>query len=416
MHPKIVSTRIFEKIMERLYQQVICEHFQQHQQMLFLAGPRQVGKTTLVQAVAGSFSHFLYLNFDVEQDRFLILKGEKAIISEINLNRLSETPPLLILDELHKYKRWKSLLKSLYDQYKSRLLILVTGSAKLDIYKKGGDSLMGRYILYRIHPFSTAEILHQPITENCINTPQSISDEAWKTLTEYGGFPDPYLKHNLRFLKQWSRLRRNQLFSEEIRTLKQVQDIAHIEMLAVLLKENTGQQLNYSNLATALRVSVDTIIRWINILEAFYYCFRLRPWHKNVKRSLVKEPKVYLWDWAEIENPGFRVENMLACHLLKAVHFWTDYGLGEYELYYLRDKEQREVDFLVTKNRQPWFLVESKLTDNQSISKSLYHYQEQLKVPYAFQVVFDLPFVNRNCFEIKEPVIVSAQTFLSQLI
>src|SRR3990167_2261200 len=144
--------------MKRLYQSVIVEHFKNNAQMLFLAGPRQVGKTTLTQATAQLFDHSHYLNFDIEKDRTVILQGEQAIGLSLPLNTLSTVRPLLILDELHKYKHWKSLLKGFYDRYQSQVDIIVTGSAKLDIYQKGGDSLMGRYLLYRIHPLSVAEI------------------------------------------------------------------------------------------------------------------------------------------------------------------------------------------------------------------------------------------------------------------
>ena len=402
--------------MKRLYQSIIQEHFQNNTQMLFLAGPRQVGKTTLTQAVTYLFEESLYLNFDIEKDRAIILQGEIAIAKNLHLDTLHTTQPLLILDEFHKYKHWKTLLKGFHDQYKSRVATIVTGSAKLDIYKKGGDSLMGRYLLYRIHPLSVAELLNQPINEHCINPPKSLPIESWQTLIEYGGYPDPYLKNNLRFSRQWGRLRRNQLFNEEIRSLKQVQDIHHIEMLATLLKEQCGQQINYSSLATALRVSTDTVIRWISVLESFYYCFRIRPWFKNIKRSLVKEPKIYLWDWSNINDAGARAEALVACHLHKAIHFWTDYGLGEFELFYLRDKEQHEVDFLVTRDSQPWFLVEVKQSDNQGISKNLYYFQKQLKAPHAFQVALNLPFVAKDCFTEHQPIIVPALTLLSQLV
>src|SRR3990167_6597488 len=272
--------------MQRLYQNVIEQHFNRHDQMLFLAGPRQVGKTTLVENMAQYYSDSLYLNFDKEKDRLLILKGEYAIIQALRLDTLRVSSPLVILDELHKYKYWKNLLKGIYDEYKKRINIVVTGSAKLDIYKKGGDSLMGRYFLYHIHPLSVAEILNQPLIEGMIHAPKPIPALAWQTLMNYGGYPEPYLKDDARFSRQWHRLRRNQLFNEEIRTLSQIQDIPMIEMLAQLLRDQGGQLINYSSLAVAIRVSVDTVIRWIGVLESFYYCFRIRPWHKNVKRSL----------------------------------------------------------------------------------------------------------------------------------
>jgi predicted AAA+ superfamily ATPase len=160
---------------------------------------------------------------------------------------------------------------------------------------------------------------------------------------------------------------------------------------------------------------VDTIRRWVEVLKSFYYCFSLQPWSKNIARSLLKEPKLYLWDWSLIEDEGHRHENLVASHLLKAIHFWTDQGLGDFGLHYLRTKDQHEVDFLVTKDKEPWFLVEVK-TKAKGLSSALFRFQEETKAPHAFQLAFDLPFVAKNCFEEKGPILVPAQTFLSQLI
>jgi hypothetical protein len=173
---------------------------------------------------------------------------------------------------------------------------------------------------------------------------------------------------------------------------------------------------NYSELAKKIHVSSETVRRWIETLKALYYCFSIQPWTTNISKSLLKEPKIFLWDWSLAEDKGQRLENFVASHLLKAVHFWTDRGFGDYELYFLRDKEQREVDFLVTKDKKPWFLVEVKSSSHQGISKSLYYFQEQTGAPHAFQVAFDLPYVQKDCFSHKKPLIVPATTLLSQLI
>ena len=173
--------------------------------------------------------------------------------------------------------------------------------------------------------------------------------EQFQQLIDFGGFPEPFLKNNERFANQWHRLRQTQMIQEDIRALSQIQEIAQLGMLADVLIAQAGQLISYTSLANQINASIPTVQRWIKSLEAFYYCFTLRPWSKNVKRSLRKEPKIYLWDWSNIEDKGARCENMVAAHLLKAVHFWQDSGLGEYDLYFLRDKEKREVDFLVTK-------------------------------------------------------------------
>src|SRR3569832_781066 len=207
-----------------------------------------------------------------------------------------------------------------------------------------------------------------------------------------------------------------QLFSEDLRDLTRIHDLGQMQILAELLSHQAGCLTNYSILANKVSVSVETVKRWIDVLKSFYYCFTLQPWTKNITRSLLKEPKVFLWDWSFVTDEGARFENCIASHLLKAVHFWTDQGLGDYGLYYLRDKEKREVDFVVTKNKKPWFIVDVKKSGKEGLSKALFHYQKLTNAPHAFQVVFDLPYVEGDCFKATEPVIVPASTFLSQLI
>jgi len=254
---------------------------------------------------------------------------------EIGLNYLQEEPQVVIFDEIHKYSKWKDFLKGFFDVNSSKTRIIVTGSSKLDIFKKGGDSLMGRYFLYHLHPMSVREVVKPRLTEKEIHPPQPIDMHAFDSLLDFGGFPEPFSKANARFSNRWKRLRQQQIFTEDIRDLTQVQEIHQIELLAETLKYQTGQLTNYTNLAKKVRVSVDTLRRWIKILESLYYCFTLQPWSKNVPRSLLKQPKVYLWDWSLIADPGARAENFIASHLLKAVHWWTDNGFGEYGLYFL---------------------------------------------------------------------------------
>ena len=206
------------------------------------------------------------------------------------------------------------------------------------------------------------------------------------------------------------------MFREELRDLTRIQEIGQIEVMAEILLHQVGQPVNYSNLADDINVSVDTVRRWTSTLESLYYCFLIRPWFRNVPKSLRKQPKIYLWDWSSNSDKGARHENFVASHLLKAVHWWTDIGLGKYGLYYLRDKEKREVDFLVVKNEVPWFLVEVKTSTNKGINKDLYYFQNKTNTLHAFQIVFNSDFINRNCFNVKTPVRVPVKTFLSQLV
>lgn len=210
-------------------------------------------------------------------------------------------------------------------------------------------------------------------------------------------------------------IRKDQLFREDLRDGTRIQELGQLELLAELLRSQAAESMDYQSLSKKVGVSVDTVRRWLEVLKSFYYCFSIQPWSKNITRSLIKEPKLYLWDWSLVDEEGHRNENLVASHLLKAIHFWNDRGLGEYGLHYLRTKDKIETDFLVTKNRRPWFLVEVK-TKAKGISPALYHFQKETKAPHAFQVAFDLPFVHKSCFEEQKPILVPAQTFLSQLV
>lgn len=403
--------------MERLYTEVFEEHLREHRQMLFIMGPRQVGKTTTSLALKKKWGDGLYFNWDTIRDRRLILEGSQAFESLVKANELKEKPLLVIFDEIHKFDDWKNFLKSFFDTFSSEVKILVTGSARLNVFKKGGDSLMGRYFYYRYHPLSVGELIHpKEILKGFRKKPGKLLEKKFKTLLEFGGFPDPFLKNNRRFYNRWKKIRLEQLFEEEVRDLSRIQEIAQMEILAEILRDQIGQLVSFESLAKKVRVSSPTIRHWLEILKSFYYCFEIRPFHQNITRSLLKEPKYYLWDWSFCTDEGMRFENFIASHLQKAVHFWTDFGFGVYELYFLRDKEKREVDFLITKDNQPWMLVEAKLAKNH-LSPSLAYFQKMTKAPYAFQVILDMPYINKSCFEIKDqPLIVPARTFLSQLV
>ena len=275
---------------------------------------------------------------------------------------------------------------------------------------------MGRYFLYHVHPISVAELLRTFAPDKPISTPKEIPHNLFDALLEFGGFPEPFIKQNKRFYTRWKNLRNQQMLKEDIRDSSQIHEIAQLELLSYTLQYQSTQLLNYSNLSKKIRVSDQTIRRWVELLKSYYYCFTLKPWSQNISRGLLKEPKIYLWDWSILEDKGLKIENFIASHLLKAVNFWTDTGLGQYELYYLRDKDKKEVDFLVTENNKPWFLVEVKSSTKESISKNLYYFQKQTGAKHAFQIVFDLPYVDKDCFEYTEPIIVPAKTFLSQLV
>lgn len=395
-----------------MYEYLLKNHFQEENKMAFLVGPRQVGKTTTSMS---ALSKNVYLNWDNQEHRKTILEGPSSVMRLVGGENLQSSKPYIIFDEIHKYPKWKIFLKGFFDTFKIKVSICVTGSARLDIYKHGGDSMMGRYFLYRMHPLSVREIISPGLKDTEISSPRKIKEPDFNNLLIFGGYPETFLRANKRFYNKWRKLRLEQLFNEDLRDLSRITDIGRIKVLAEKLALSAGSSLNYSHLSNDLQVSVDTIRRWLEALESIYYCFRLRPYSKNITRSLLKEPKIYLWDWSHLADKGKRNENFIASHLLKAVHYYNDIGMGNFQLCYLRDKSHREVDFLVIRDNIPWFLVEVK-TGDQAISESLKYYKKLTKAPHAFQATFNMPFVNKNCFNEFEPVKVPVKTLLSQLV
>jgi predicted AAA+ superfamily ATPase len=394
----------------RFYDRVLQDHFARHRQMAWLSGPRQVGKTTTCQMEGTD-----YLNWDNADDRRLILRGPAAVTARLQLGRLQKVRPIVVFDELHKNKKWKAFLKGFFDVYGERTRIIVTGSSKLDIYRRGSDSLMGRYFLYRMHPFTVGEALRIDFPKDVIHPPSPLIDAEWQALWEHGGFPEPFLRRDARFTRRWRSLRHDQLTHEDIRDVAQIETLSLLETLTDILAERSGQQLIYSNLANEVGIAVDTVKRWIDLLQRLHFGFVVRPWFSNVSKALRKEPKWFLRDWSGIDSPGQRAETLMACHLLKTVEGWTDLGLGNFELRYLRDKLKREVDFLVVRDRKPWMLVDVKTSDTR-LSDSLHYFQTATKAKHAFQAVFELPYVEADCFKRTDPAVVPARTLLSQLL
>ena len=400
-------------IAPRIYDALLAEHLASHRQMAFVSGPRQVGKTTTCRLRADA-----YLNWDDLDDRETILAGPTRVAGVIGLDRLRAGTPVVLFDELHKFPRWKQFLKGFFDAYGNRVRIAVTGSSRLGIYRRGGDSLMGRYFSYRMHPISVAEIAAQDLPDpgRVVRAPREIEDADWDALWRHGGFPEPWLKRDRRFDRRWQSLRFEQLVREDIRDLAEVRQLDQLALMARLLGERSAEQIVFSNLAPVVRVSVDTVRRWVGALCDFHLGFLVRPWFRNVTRSLRKEPKWFLRDWASIADAGRRAETLVACHLLKAVEGWTDLGLGAFQLGYLRDKEKREVDFVVVRDGEPWFLVEVK-HGAASLSPALRRFQDQLGAPFAFQVALGGAYVAVDGFDRPgPPLTVPGRTLLSQLL
>jgi predicted AAA+ superfamily ATPase len=389
----------------------LAAHFASHRQMAFVSGPRQVGKTTICRGLSPDAAYF---DWDDEDARRVVLRGPAAVAEAAGLARVRDTPRVVVFDELHKFRRWKAFLKGFFDVHGHACRIAVTASSRLDVYRRGGDSLMGRYFLFRMHPLGVGEVACPESRDVLTTAPSPVSDADWDSLRLHGGFPEPFVRRDARFSTRWRGLRHQQLVREDVRDLTQVQVLDQLDVLVRLLEAGSAAQMSYSSLATQVRVTVDTIRRWLVLLEALHAGLRVRPWFRNVARSLRKEPKWYVRDWSNVEDPGARAETLVACHLLKAVETWEDAGLGRFELRYLRDKEQNEVDFVVVRDGRPWFLAEVKLSDDR-LSPALARFQRQTGAKHAFQVVVDAPFVAADPFGRRDPCVVPARTLLSQL-
>ncbi|MCU0288536.1 MAG: ATP-binding protein [Acidobacteria bacterium] len=346
------------------------------EKMVFIGGPRQVGKTTLARDCVASKYKASYYSWDKIDQRKKALQGEWNPDAE-----------LILLDEFHKYREWKSWIKGEYDVYKDKYRFLLTGSARLNIYSKGGDSLQGRYHYYTLHPFTYAEINNfkpqvQPGQEITFKEKGNGLDE----LLEYGGFPEPFIKQEARFLRRWNNEQIERLFKEDVRELTNIKDIGSLTLLANLLPGKVASILSVNSLANDLQVNFRTISNWLDVFETFYYCFRVAPYQSKMIASVRKEKKLYLWNWSHLVEEGSKLENLVALHLLKYCDFLYDYEGWNVSLFYLRDSTGREVDFLLTFNQQPWIAVEVK-TKETKLSGSVVYFKEKLQIPYCYQIV-----------------------------
>jgi uncharacterized protein len=324
--------------------------------MVLVAGPRQVGKTTLARSLPKAEAG--YLNWDIPEHRERILRRELP------------PGPLWIFDEIHKYRLWRNFLKGLYDGRPAGQRILVTGSARLDLYRYSGDSLQGRYHLLRLHPLSLAELG---------------DSAALEPLLRLGGFPEPFFGGSEVEARRWSREYRNLLIREELVSLEQVRDLGTLELLMIRLPELVGSPLSLNALREDLQVSHKTVASWVEILERLFALFRLPPFGSPRLRAVKKEQKHYHFDWTLVPDLPARFENLVACHLLKWVHFQQDTQGRDLELRYFRDTDGREVDFVVTERRKPLIFVECKWSDA-AIDRSLSYLKARFPDCQAWQL------------------------------
>lgn len=334
--------------------------------MVFVGGPRQVGKTTMAQAILNASTQGgRYFNWDYDEDRRDILN-----------KRWHDRDRLLVFDELHKYPRWKGWLKGIYDVSHEYHSFLVTGSARLDVYRRGGDSLMGRYHYWRLHPFTLDEI-----------PPGMTPEDAYGRLMTVGGFPEPFLDGDEREARRWRKERFDRVLREDIRDLEPIRNIQLLGLFVDALRHRVGGMITLSNLAGEIEVSPKTAKAWLELLERMYLVFAVRPYSRSLPRAILKPPKVFFFDNADvIGDEGARFENLVATHLLKRLHYLEDREGHRCELHYLRDKEGREIDFVILKDGAVQELIEVKFAE-ENISRSLRYYVERLRPPKATQIV-----------------------------
>lgn len=313
--------------------------------LVLLSGPRQVGKTTLSRALYPDTAE--YFNMDNVEHRLLIQK-----------QAWRRDCDLVIFDELHKIRKWKNWIKGIYDTEGVRPRLLVTGSSRLDIYRKGGDSLAGRFHYYRLHPFSVAEIKGQ-----------YKADTTLEHIMRFGGFPEPFLKGSDGDAKRWRRSHIDRILREDLLDIAAIRNLRSMETLVELLRNAVGSAISYESMSRDLQVSPHTVKLWITILESLYIVFVVTPYHRNIARSLIKQPKIYFYDTGLVrDDEGARFENAVACALLKRLHYLEDTAGEKCALHYVRDKEKREVDFLTVRDKKTEWLIEAKLTDTETAS------------------------------------------------
>lgn len=333
--------------------------------IIFIGGPRQVGKTSftlkLLKENKGD-KHPAYLNWDIVGHRKNIISAE-----------FPDREKLIIFDEIHKYARWRSLMKGFYDLCYPKKNAIVTGSARLDYYRKGGDSLQGRYYYYRLHPYSLTELNNKP------------TNKELELLLKFGGFPEPLSSSSERHWRRWRRDRISKIIEVDLRDLERVNEISLLEVLAASLPNKIGSPLSLQGLREDLEVSHDSIRRWLQIFENLYLTFRISPYGSPKIRAVKKEQKLYFWDWSQVEDEGARFENLVASQLLKYCHFLEDSEGYSMELRYLRDTDKREVDFVIIKDKKPIFAVECK-SGEKNLNPAIEYFLQRTPIPKFYQI------------------------------
>ncbi|MFV1976929.1 MAG: ATP-binding protein [Candidatus Scalindua sp.] len=388
--------------------------------MAFVSGPRQCGKTTMAKDMLKLRKWGGYHNWDELKFRKQWTKDPSQVVLKPRDGKI----PLIILDEIHKAKSWKRNLKGLFDTLEDHCDIIVTGSSRLNVYRKTGDSLMGRYYHFRLHPFSLAELnsstcsLPDSLVDAIFNRDIKIKkthEETLKLLEKFGPFPEPFLSSSPKKLNLWQSGRIEKIVREDLRDLTRLPELSQVEMLISLLPEKVGSLFSVQSLREDLEVAHTTVTRWLNYLKELYYFFEVKPYSKSLSNTLKKEGKIYLWDWSEVEEKSHRFENLVAGHLQKYCHAMTDTGEDRLTLRYVRNKQKKEIDFLILKKNKPWLPVEVKLNDY-TLSTSWATFIKHLPCNRGIQVVRKPNIFKIEKIHDKEILIISANEFLAYLI
>ncbi len=354
-----------------LYNQILKDL---SKKMVFVTGPRQVGKTYLAKQIMTEFQNSQYLNFDNIFDRKIIIEQS-----------WKSNADLIVFDEIHKMKNWKIYLKGIFDTRKNNESILVTGSARLDTFRQTGESLAGRYHHLRLNPISVKEMSGMLSPYNSI-----------EALNNYSGFPEPLLnsfsskKNAVEFSNRWRNQYYTDLVREDILEFGKLHEIRVIKNLLEMLRYRVGSPLSYKGIAEDLQVSPTTVKKYIEILESLYIVFLVKPFHKNIARSILKEPKLYFYDSSYIvDNEGIKLENTVAVHLLKHTQYLFDAKGKNIYLAYVRTKDNKEVDFVIVKDEKPAEFIEVKLSDKK-ISPNLSYFSKKYPKSSFVQLVHNL--------------------------
>lgn len=323
--------------------------------MRFIAGPRQAGKTTLAQQfLKENNQEKLYFNWDFRETRIVYQKDPEFYLRDL-LNMTPAKTLWFCFDEIHKYPKWKDVLKEIYDKHSNTYRFIVTGSARLDLFRKSGDSLAGRFFLFKLFPLVLNEIsIGNKPDEDLLNSGTDFinkrlcilkyQQEEMESLLKFSGFPDPFLAQKERFHKKWKNTYIDKLIYEDLREISRVVDLENISRLLFLLPEKTGSPFSLNSLRNDMLVSYNALKNYIFLLELAYVIFVVEPYSRNIARSLRKEKKLYYFDWTYIDNPAKRFENYVAVELKALVEMWNDFG-HDFELFYLRTKDGKESDF-----------------------------------------------------------------------